>query len=390
MPLSISDVRKHLLDELLPLWYERGVDRTHGGFHNRLTRDLQPAGDDHKRLVVQTRQIYVFSHAALLGAPDWALRTAEAGVQFLWDKFWDRAHGGWYFKTTPAGAPFDRRKDTYAHAFALFALAYFHRATGDGTALEMVESTLDLLDRRLADPQHGGYLEGADDDWTADRSVRRQNPHMHLLEAFLSLYEARAEPLFRERADAMVDLLQRRFFDRESGCLLEFFTPDWEPRPGPQGRVVEPGHHFEWVWLLHRYAELFRLEVAPEAEALFSFALRFGVDPRSGAVFDELDPSGAIVRPTQRVWPQTEFLQALAARYAATGEASRLSRLQLQLDRCLGARVKPGDGIWEEQLDRSGRRVSEFVLASSVYHVFLALSEVARVLPTETRSAASR
>jgi mannose-6-phosphate isomerase len=380
MSLSNAEVRRHLLHELLPLWYERGVDRAHGGFHNRLTRDLEPADDGYKRLVVQTRQIYVFSHAALLGAPDWARRTAEEGVQFLWDKFWDRAHGGWYFKTTPAGEPLDRRKDTYAHAFVLFALAYFHRATGDDAALEMAHSTLDLLDRRLADPQHGGYLEGAAEDWTADRSVRRQNPHMHLLEAFLSLYEARAEPLFRERADSMVELLQQRFLDREAGCLLEFFTSDWEPQPGSQGRVVEPGHHFEWVWLLHRHAHLFRLELAPEAEALFSFALRFGVDPRSGAVFDELDPSGAVVRPTQRVWPQTEFLQALAARYEATREANRLDRLQWQLDRCLTARVKPGQGSWEEQLDRRGRPVSEFLPASTVYHVFLALTEVARVL----------
>ena len=114
------------------------------------------------------------------------------------------------------------------------------------------------------------------------------------------------------------------------------------------------------------------------------------LDTRFGRLDVELDPSGAIVRPTQRVWPQTEFLQALAARYEATGEASRLARLQSQLDRCLRARVKPGQGSWEEQLDRQGRPVSEFVLASSVYHVFLALSEVARVLPAEPRSAASR
>src|SRR2546430_13023820 len=43
---------------------------------------------------------------------------------------------------------------------------------------------------------------------------RRQNPHMHLLEALLALHVATGEKNWLRRAGALVDLFKRRFADR--------------------------------------------------------------------------------------------------------------------------------------------------------------------------------
>lgn len=378
--LGPEELRRYLLEDLLPLWRERGVDRRHGGFHNRLTRELEPAPDDHKRLVSQTRQIYAFTHAALLGAPEWADRAAADGLQFLWDRYWDRSRGGFHFTVTPEGAPLDRRKDTYAHAFVLFSLAWVYKRTGDSTALEIAERTSDLLDRHLADPIEGGFFECADAEWRRADQMRRQNPHMHLLEAYMALYEATADARWREAGSRIVTLFRDRLFDHRVGCLREYFTPDWEPHPGPEGSVVEPGHHFEWVWLLHRFAAACGGgSVAPEAARLFEFGLRHGISPQTGGVVDELDVAGEVIRPTQRVWPQTEFLKALAVRLETGLDAGAEQRLRDELARCLRERVQAHGG-WEEQLSADGRPVVDAMPATSVYHIVLALSEVARVL----------
>ncbi len=45
------------------------------------------------------------------------------------------------------------------------------------------------------------------------------------------------------------------FIDAETGGLREFFKADWTPYDGEKGRIMEPGHQFEWAWLLARWGE---------------------------------------------------------------------------------------------------------------------------------------
>lgn len=376
-----EDLRRHLIDELLPLWHEHGVDRSHGGFHPRLTLELRPGPDRFKRLVATTRQIYVFSHAALLGAPGWALETARWGLEFLEDRFRDPRYGGYFLTTDLEGRPLDRRKDTYAHAFVLFAMAFYRRASGDSEALRIAAETLDLLESRLHDAQRGGFLEGASERWEAVDEPRRQNPHMHLLEAFLELWNAAREPRYLEQAHAVARLFRSRLLDPQRGCLGEYFTADWRPHPGKLGERIEPGHHFEWVWLLHRYAHLAEEpSILDEAEQLFRFALRTGVDPEHGGVFDETDREGRVRRDTKRLWPQTELVKALAARFEASGAPVERGRLDAALRHCFARYVDPRRRAWRDHLTREGELLTDLMPATSLYHITLALSEAARVL----------
>ena len=57
-------------------------------------------------------------------------------------------------------------------------------------------------------------------------------------------------------ADEIVALCLDRFIDRDTAALREFFASDWTPVSGVQGEVVEPGHHYEWAFLLDRWAKL--------------------------------------------------------------------------------------------------------------------------------------
>ena len=57
----------------LPHWFRHGIDWTRGGFAERLTLSGEADDPGFKRLLVQARQIYVFSHAAL-SDPDRARR----------------------------------------------------------------------------------------------------------------------------------------------------------------------------------------------------------------------------------------------------------------------------------------------------------------------------
>ncbi|MEE8271993.1 MAG: AGE family epimerase/isomerase [Alphaproteobacteria bacterium] len=385
--LRPGDIRPWMMETLLPFWADVGVDRECGGFVERLSLDRRPAPDDYKRVRAQARQIYVFSHAHLLGAPEWALDAVHHGVAFLTERCWDRIHGGWYHQVTRTGAPLDVRKDTYDHAFVLFAMAWLHRATGNPAALDWARRTIAFLDDRLGDPTGGGYWEAVSPDGATDRLPRRQNPHMHLLEAFIALHEATGDADWLDRARAMVGLFQDRFFDADTGSLREYFTADWRPAPGADGRIREPGHHFEWFWLLHHYRRLTGDDsVLDPAEALLFFAMKHGIDELTEGVpvaFDAVGADGTVLAGTKRLWPQTEAVKAHLARYefahGAPPEPDPLSA-RLHLLTMFGEYIDLDHGVWHDQLARDGTPVTEYIPSSTLYHLVLCLAEASRLL----------
>src|SRR5690606_13853487 len=124
-------------------------------------------------------------------------------------------HPGWIFSIAPDGTPASRVRDLYAHAFILYALAWSYRLTGDPHAIRLADETLAEIDVVLAAP-HGGHFDAA----PTDDPTRRQNPHMHLVEATLALHEATGRERDLARASALIDLALTRFIDRENGALL--------------------------------------------------------------------------------------------------------------------------------------------------------------------------
>src|SRR5262249_1452319 len=153
--------------------------------------------------------------------------------------------GGWFRAVSTEGATLDNTRDTYDHAFVLFALAWYFRATHDASAIQLADATWLSMQQHLADPKHGGFFEEFAPGRKGMKLPRRQNPHMHLLEALLALHVATGEKNWLRRAGAIVDLFKRRFVDPQTGALIEFFTAEWLQAIGAEGNLREPGHQFE-------------------------------------------------------------------------------------------------------------------------------------------------
>jgi len=168
----------------------------------------------------------------------------------------------------------DPTRESYDQAFGLLAAAWTYALDGKRQTIDFAYRTLQFLEVELASLA-GGYAEA-----DSARLPRRQNPHMHLFEAFLALYEVTCDPVFMARADAIHALLEQRFVSA-AGALREYFDESWQPAQGAAGEIVEPGHHFEWVWLLYQHARLAARPVSPLAEQLFVFACKYGLDWRS-------------------------------------------------------------------------------------------------------------
>jgi mannose/cellobiose epimerase-like protein (N-acyl-D-glucosamine 2-epimerase family) len=364
--IDFDAVRDWMFQQALPFWAAHGIDTSHGGFLEEIAADGAATGVDFKRLRVQCRQTYVFSHAALLGWTSGA-DLSRRGYEFLTAKA-RLPDGGWARRLTRAGDVSDSAADLYDIAFVIFAMAWRYKLSRDPEALRHAREALDFVQTRMAGPG-GGYWHKL-----PPAGPRLQNPHMHLTEACLAAFEASADQRFLDQAGELVGLFKRRLFDGRA--LGERFDEDWR-RLKDEARL-EPGHHFEWAWILAQYQRLSGVDCTPEAIAAVAFAERFGVDGDSRAVFDAVREDGSPLQASSRAWPNTERIKAWLALFELTGRDPRApvaESLRLLFGRYF--RDVPR-GAWIDQFDDKGRAMVEAVPASILYHLFLAFAEVLR------------
>lgn len=378
---SFSRLQAWLFDEALPLWQEYGIDRQNGGFFERLNLDAQPVQNIPRRTRVVGRQIYSFAAAGRLGwNGDWAEAVAH-GANTLTNVCL-RKDGLVISTHSVDEARADPRFDLYDHAFALFALAELARSScwaewAPKAALNMLE----MMDARFSVPM-GGWL-----DSEQGGDLLRSNPHMHLLEAMLALHVSTGCQSWLKNADRIVELATMYFIAPKTGALHEYFDLSWSFYRGADGRVVEPGHQFEWSWLLHKWRQLSG-KAAPRisitADRLCLIGENYGV-AKNGLVIDELWSDLSQRKPTFRLWPQTERLKSCVMQAELATDPTAVAEWEARAVDAMNAILRFAHasgkrGLWYDRLLPDCSPVIEPTPASSLYHIMCATEVVAEYL----------
>ena len=375
VPPHLRELYEQALARWVPTWVQAFTDCTHGGFHERLDFALRPLPMGYKRLLTQCRQIYVYSQAYLLTEEAAYVAPLRAGFAFLRQAYHRPRLGGWVFSVTPEGAPCNSTFDLYGHAFVVLALSFYVRATGEAAAHKLLSTTLHCLDTHFR--TDAGFFERLREDGSPVLGVRRQNSHMHLFEACLMANALVGEPVAKRIADEVLALFFDHFFDAATGTLVEFFLPDWSAHP-ELGDVLEPGHHDEWIWLLHRYAAARpmleqRAAIAAAINALAAWSRAHAWDGVSGGIFDQVRRSdGVVLKDSKRIWHVTE---ALKASTVLTGPQTWSAT---QLAAWLRTYVAP-QGLWIETKQRNLTPATRDMPGTTPYHLLMGVCEANRL-----------
>lgn len=360
--------------EALPFWMKKGWDARRGGFHERFFFDGTPDDLIERRTRVQWRQIYVLAHASLLGWTE-GLKLAFQGLEHMIQRAWaPDGKPGFVHALAPDGSVANAKRDSYDHAFALLALSWLARASGDAQVRALLDMVLAYVDQGLSDGQ--GYLLESQPPLLP----RRQNPHMHMLEAMLAMMETLAHPEAALRAARYRKMVERTFLDRESNLLVEHFDDNWQPvRDEDGGALVEPGHMAEWVWLIRKYERLCGQKPSPLGTHFLGASLR-AVEPVHGFLIDEIDTRQRVRSATRRLWPQTELIKAWLAQ-AELGADRADEAAEMLIDALMSQYLSgPFAGGWYDKFDSAGNIAVDTVPASSLYHIFVAAAEAERLL----------
>jgi mannose/cellobiose epimerase-like protein (N-acyl-D-glucosamine 2-epimerase family) len=361
-----------LIDDAYPVWATAGFDAVHRAFNERLMQGAV-LSDEPRRARVQTRQVYAYARAGKLGWRGDARPLVEAGLDFFM-RHYLRPDGLFHTLVAPDGKVRDDRVALYDQAFALLALATAQEALG--AAPDIVAQGVQLRTRLM---EHLHRAGGGFDSGIPERTPLLSNPHMHLFEAALAWKKVSQDPGWTALADEICGLALKHFIDPRTGALAELFDAHWQPLPdATPGQAIEPGHQFEWAWLLLCQDATSGSPTRRAAERLFDIGENHGV--KGGIAINTLSADFRIKDPAARLWPQTERLKTAARLGRLTGEerywSSALGAAQglwRFLDR--GAR-----GLWYDKIDREGKFVIEPAPASSFYHIICAIAEFGAAL----------
>jgi mannose-1-phosphate guanylyltransferase/mannose-6-phosphate isomerase len=369
-PEPLAEGARRLADWLrlraLPLWATVGLEDG-PGFAEAMGLDGRPLALP-IRTRVQPRMIHVYATAGRLGWKGPWRKAIWSGLDALLLRHL-RPDGMPRAVVAADGRPIDDTPSVYDTAFILLALASMKAVTLDSQNAEVRAVSIRRLLELWALPE-GGYLESGPHPYQA-------NHHMHLLEAAMA-WESQGDAGWAALSDRIVDLAERHFIDPTSARLREFYKADWTPAGGEDGRLVEPGHQFEWAWLLARHGlARGRPELIARARILYTRG-REGVSERGGVAQDALNDDGTLRSGRARLWPQTEWLKAalLLAEHSRDAERTALIADAETALRALWLYLTP-DGLWRDKRLPNGGFVDEGAPASSFYHIIGAFDQLA-------------
>lgn len=346
-----ATVQQHFNDVIVPLWQGPGWNAELALPYEALDAQHQPLPPQRYRAMACARQLYVF--ASLIGQVPEAEQRAAALFKSLQQHFYDAEHGGWFYSVDPHGAPLDQRKDLYTHAFVLFACAHYWEKVREPQVESALNAALEVVAQHFSTGD-GLYESTLDRNWASLNAGPLQNPLMHLAEAFLAILAVRDDLAVQHALLALCTAMQQRFIDPEHSVLME----------KPLGAVdnwFEPGHQFEWYFLLESSSLLRGSTLHASLERAFAFTELLGVNQQTGAVQAMLTLDGQAKDATQRIWAQAEYLRSLTLR--PNSEDAVLRQLKALQQYSLHPRG------WHECRDENGNVSRQDMPSTTPYHL---------------------
>jgi len=381
-----GEAENHLVRELLPFWTSRMKDEIKGGFITHFDKYGKDSGEDEKSLISQTRSIYTLAsaHRAGYGEGKYA-EQAKHGIDFLLGKMWDKNYGGFFWMMDRNGKVKIDKKIIYGHSFAIYSLSEYTLATGDPRGREFAERSLELLQKYCADTMHGGYWEMFHRNWKlcgpgsqgGDRKTL--DVHMHLMEAFTTLYECTGEEAHRSKLLEVMDLLLHRINHPVYKTGIPQFFEDWSIAPqikfdiiwgwdrfseeGLKGNAADNtcfGHNAEFAWLFLHALKILQLNPDEHSDVLrtiFDHTVDNGIDRDFGGVYVEGPHSGGVYDREKEFWQQAEVMIGMLDGYLLFKDETYWTAFKNVYRFVFDKMINKAVGEWYPLLSRQGEAI---------------------------------
>jgi cellobiose epimerase len=261
---KLKKVRKELNEELeniLTFWRKVARDKINGGFVGEMSDSLKVTPSAAKGGVLNARILWTFSAGAQFTGKKKHKDLACIAYDYFVDHFTDHEYGGTYWTITSDGKPLETRKQIYAQAFSIYGLTEYAKLTDKHEPIELAMELFNLIEKHGFDPKNNGYLEAFNRQWHLHEDQRlsdidmnekkSMNTHLHVVEAYTSLYKYTLNPVLKERIENLLYLFSTHIINADTHHFDLFFDEQWNVK----SNKVSFGHDIEGSWLLLEAAE---------------------------------------------------------------------------------------------------------------------------------------
>lgn len=376
------EIKNHLEKGIITFWLNKSIDKEFGGYLTCFDSNGYLMEDTDKYIVTQTRMIWGTSAFSKLYPENKSLvDAARQGVDFFIKYFWDPTFGGWYWKVKRDGTLIDDGKVVYGQSFAIYALSEYTLATGDERGLEYAEKTFDLLQKCCVDTFRGGYYENLEPDWQisepgfAAEDRKSLDIHMHLMEAFTTLFQCSKKEIHKRRLEEVIDIILHRMVNQSSGCGMNQFNLSFKPIPAINirrtwnaeravGETIETptdttsyGHNVELAWLLNRAADVLERPknyYNDVIQKLVDHSLQYGFDKELGGVYRDGPHEGPALITDKEWWQNSEVLVGYLDAFERLGDEKYFEAFYKTWEFDRNYMINHEVGEWRQLLDRKG------------------------------------
>ncbi len=312
----IEYYKNSLLEDTIPFWSSRCLDKEFGGYLTYFDREGKRLSTD-KNGWVQGRMTWMFSrlYNEVDKKDEW-LSLAKSGYEFLKTSILDDNGRGW-FTVTREGNPVRRRRYLFVETFAVIACAEYYKASGDREALELAHKVLELIFKLKED--------GTDPKFHESVQTKGHSLTMILISVLQILRSADPEGEYNQRINIQIDEIFKYFVHKDKKCLFETVGPHGEFLDTPEGRTINPGHAIETAWFIMEEAKYQNDKtMLNRILPILDWHLELGWDKKYGGLYSFVDCSG--YQPEQIEWnmkfwwPHNEALYATLLAHHLTGE----------------------------------------------------------------------
>lgn len=345
--------RDQLLNDTVPFWFPRSIDREFGGFLLMRDQDGELIDDD-KAVWIQGRATWLLAtlYNTVEKKSEW-LEGAKLGYEFLVNHCFD-TDGRMFFHVTRTGKPIRKRRYFFSETFAVIAMAAYARASGDPSA---AEKSRFLFGKCLDYAEQPGLFEAK---FTETRPAKGIGVPMIMLNTAQQLSEAIGDPRCMERIGGWIGEIEKDFVKDDLQCVMEQVAPDGSIIDHVDGRTLNPGHAMEGAWFILHEAR--KRNNDPHLIALGCKMLDYmwerGWDKEYGGILYFRDvhhkPVQEYWQDMKFWWPHNEAIIATLLAYCITGQSKYASWHKLVHDYAYRHFHDRENGEWFGYLHRDG------------------------------------
>ncbi len=358
------------LEEVLKFWSTKVIDKENGGFYGALDFYGNPLPENTKGIILNARLLWSFAKASNYLETDTYTFVINKVYEYLKSFFKDKTYGGIYWEVSYKGELLNSEKKSIAQAYTLLALSETYIFSKKEEIKNWSINLYEFIEANFYNTESNYYYDSLTRELGVLGSESKSlGTHLHILEAYTSLYKTYKNEKLKERIENLLTILTEKFLHNDEFCELNF-DANWNSLT----QLISLGHNVEVPCILLDACKQIKTEQYTSflKDKLKSYSKEIiHLVEVAGGVYQFKDVKSDQYTKEFQWWMQTESIIAFKELYKLTPKEKYLQSINNIWSLVKNDFIDRENGEWHEKLDANKKPIllNKVDMWKSPYHI---------------------